>query len=128
VAGRIAQFHNAPIRLAKEPPMSNQPAARAMTAAVVSLVAFGACFYMLLALTVDEALPPVPKIVLAAVGMASSVVLHLVFVALAAQRLQRRPWVWVLIALLGFPVSSIVGLIMLAFFEEERTAQPFASR
>ena len=102
--------------------MSNQPAARALGGAAASLLAFGACLYMFLPPTVNETTASVPKTVLFGIAMACSIVLHLVFVGIAAQRLHRRAWMWVLIALIGFPVSSIVGLVMLGFFDEERAA------
>ena len=104
--------------------MSNQPAARALTAAVVTLLAFGACLYMFLPPMVNETTASIPKTVFIGIAMMSSIVLHLLFVGIAAHRLQRRPWLWVLVALVGFPISSIVGLVLLAFFDDERAAQP----
>src|SRR5258706_8699762 len=109
-------------------PMSNQPAARALGAAAASLLAFGACLYMFLPPTVAETTASVPKTVLFGIAMACSIILHLVFVGIAAQRLQRRAWLWVLIALIGVPVSSIVGPVMLGFFDEERAAAPAPTR
>lgn len=109
--------------------MNHNPAAtRAMSAAAATLLAFGVCLYMFLPPMVDETTASVPKTVLIAFAMASSIILHLVFVGLAAARMHRRAWLWVLIALIGFPVSSIVGLVLLAYFDEEDAAQPAATR
>ena len=100
--------------------MSNPQAARALGAAAASLVAFGACLYMFLPPMVNETTASIPKVVLFGLVMASSMILHFVFVGIAAQRLNRRPWLWVFIAFIGFPVTSIVGLVMLGFFDEEK--------
>jgi hypothetical protein len=50
----------------------------------------------------------------------ASFILHLVFVGLAAHRLGRSAWWWVVIALLTFPIGSIVGLILFEWFSEEQ--------
>lgn len=95
-------------------------AARAMTAAAAALVGFGVCLAMFLPPMVETTTASVGKTVLFAVALAVCVVAHLVFVGIAARRLHRRPWVWVLVSLVAFPVTSIVGMIVLGFLEDER--------
>lgn len=106
--------------------MSNPSANRAMSAATGSLLAFGASFYLLLQHTVEAQSVEVGKTVMLACVMAASLVLHLIFVGMAAHHLKRRAWVWVLIALLGFPISSIVGLVLLAYFDVDQQGLPAA--
>jgi len=97
---------------------------RALGAATASLLAFGLCLYLVIIMANDPNGPSVPVIVFLSLGMATSAILHLVFVGLAASRSNRRPWLWVLLALIGFPVTSIVGLVLMAFFDQERAALP----
>jgi len=103
-------------------PMTNAPAARAMTAAAASLLAFGACLFMFLPPMVNHTTANIALTVFLGMAMASSIVAHLVFIGIAAHRLGRRAWLWVVIALIGFPISSIVGMIVLGFFDEEQAS------
>jgi hypothetical protein len=103
---------------------TNPHAARAMGAATASLLAFGVCLYMLITTANAPDGPAVPLVVFLSLGIAVSVILHLVFVGLAAARSGRRPWLWVVLALVGFPVTAIVGLVLMAYFDEERAALP----
>ncbi len=107
-------------------PSPNAHSHRALGAATASLLAFGVCRYMMIVMVNEPNGPSVPFIVFLSLGMATSVILHLVFVGIAAARSNRRPWLWVLLALIGFPVTSIVGLVLMAYFDEERTALPAA--
>lgn len=56
-----------------------------------------------------------------ALGLAIGVsaLLHLAFVGITAQRMGRRAWPWVLLALLAFPVASIIGLVLLEWQRSE---------
>ncbi|MDQ2734536.1 MAG: hypothetical protein M3Y55_06010 [Pseudomonadota bacterium] len=90
-----------------------------VAAAAVSLIAWGAC--------VAAFLPPfnaqansVPLTVLLGLAIAVTLVLHLVFVGIAAHRLGHSSGKWVALALVTFPIGSIVGLILLEWFDEER--------
>jgi hypothetical protein len=111
-----------------ERPMTNAPAARAMTAAAASLLAFGLCLFMFLPPMVDVTTQSVPKMVFFGIAMATSILAHLAFIGITAHRLKRRAWLWVLVSLIGFPVSSIVGMIVLGFFDEEQSAHPAQAR
>ncbi|RQP26066.1 hypothetical protein [Piscinibacter terrae] len=106
--------------------MSNPSANRAMSAATASLVAFGASLYLLLQHTVEAQSVEVGKTVLLACVIAASMALHFIFVGMAAHHLNRRAWVWVLVAFLGFPISSIVGLVLLAYFDVDQQGLPAA--
>ena len=103
---------------------TNPHATRAMGAATASLLAFGVCLYMLITMANAPDGPVVPIIVFLSLGIAVSVILHLVFVGIAAARSGRRPWLWVALAVIGFPVTAIVGLVLMAYFDEERAALP----
>jgi hypothetical protein len=39
---------------------------------------------------------------------------------MAAKRLGRSPAVWVIVAVFGFPIASIVGLILFEWFSENQ--------
>jgi len=59
----------------------------------------------------------------AGIGIFVSMVLHLIFIGMAAKRLGRSPVLWVIVALCFFPVASIIGLILFEYFSEnEATA------
>jgi hypothetical protein len=105
---------------------SNPHATRAMGAATASLMAFGVCLYMLITTANAPDGPAVPLVVFLSLGIAVTVILHLAFVGIAAARSGRRPWLWVVLAMVGFPVTAAVGLVLMAYFDEERTALPAA--
>jgi hypothetical protein len=65
----------------------------------------------------------IPLIVLTGLAIAVSLVLHLVFIGIAASRLGRSATRWVIIAVVGFPIASIVGLILFEWFSEEQDAE-----
>jgi hypothetical protein len=106
--------------------MSNPSANRAMSAATGSLLAFGVSLYLFLQHTVEAHSVEAGKTVLLGCAVAASMILHFIFVGIAAHHLNRRPWVWVLITFLGFPISSIVGLVLLAYFDVDQQGLPAA--
>ncbi|MBS0446091.1 MAG: hypothetical protein JSR59_09095 [Proteobacteria bacterium] len=53
--------------------------------------------------------------------IAVSFVLHFVYLAIAARKLGRRAVGWVILALLTFPIASIVGLILFGAGQSERS-------
>ncbi len=95
-----------------------------IAAAAVTLVVWVLC--------IASFLPPLNKyttdsvllMTLAGIGIAVSAILHLIFVGLAAKRLGRSPALWVAIALCGFPITSIVGLILFEWFSDEQNQSP----
>lgn len=102
--------------------MPLERAQTAIAAAALSLIAFGA--------GVAAFMPPLNRYTLdspllatlAGIGIAVALLLHLIFVGIAARRVQRRPALWVLLALLTFPIGSIVGLVLFEFFGAEAQA------
>jgi hypothetical protein len=91
-----------------------------VAAAAVSLIAWGACVAAFLPPFNAQTSTSVPLAVLLGLAIATTLVLHLIFVGIAAHRLGRSPAKWVAIALVTFPIGSIVGLILLEWFGEER--------
>ena len=56
-----------------------------------------------------------------------SMVMHFFFVGLAARRLGRNAALWVVLAILFFPITSIVGLVLLEWFSDEKAESTTAS-
>ena len=104
--------------------MQDLHAQRAIAAATVSLVVFGACVAAFLPPLNQIVLASVPYIVIAGLALAGSFILHLVFIGLAAQRLRRSVTWWVVVAVLTFPVGSIVGLVLFEWFVVEAPNKP----
>jgi len=105
--------------------MSAQPspgASRAVFASGFALLVSGACVLAFLPPLVYSTVESVPKTALFGLTIACGLTLHLVFLGIAAHRLGRRPWVWVLLALLLLPIGSIVGLVLFGWFNEERAS------
>lgn len=102
--------------------MPETPAQRALTAATIALAIAVVCVAMFLpplaAKTVDSVLRTVGTGVMLAVAL----LLHWVFVGIAAARLQRSVAGWVALAALLFPVGSAAALILLHWFSEEGAA------
>jgi ABC-type thiamin/hydroxymethylpyrimidine transport system permease subunit len=95
-----------------------------IAAAAVSLVIWVACVASFLPPLNRYTTDSVPLIILAGFGIAVSVILHLIFIGVAAKRLGRSPTLWVVVALCGFPIASIVGLIMFEWFSDEQHQKP----
>ena len=91
-----------------------------IAAAAVTLVTWALCIAAFLPPLSQYTLKSVPLIVLAGIGIAVSLILHLVFIGVAARRLGRSVAVWVIIALFGFPVASVIGLILFEWFSDKK--------
>jgi MFS family permease len=98
--------------------MSTTPASNAAAAASVTILAAIAALGFLIYQASAEIEAQPHLIVLAAIALVSAMALHLVFVGLLARRTGRSPVRYVVIALLTFPIGSIVGLI---FYEWSTT-------
>ncbi|MFO1328960.1 MAG: hypothetical protein U1F56_16495 [Rubrivivax sp.] len=104
--------------------MTDTPAARAASAAWVTVLLFIACL-LLMIWQADGRYATMPALpVLLGLVMACTVVLHLIFVALLAQRLGRRARWFVLGALLTLPMGSLVGLILYEWHTSVDRPQP----
>ena len=95
-----------------------------IAAAAVTLVIWIACIAAFLPPLNKYTTDSLPLILLAALGIAVSGILHLIFVGVAAKRLGRSPALWVVIAVCGFPIASIVGLILFEWFSDEQNQSP----
>ena len=95
-------------------------AQRPLAAAAISLLVFAACVAAFLPPLNAYGWDSVPLTVLLGLAIAISLVLHLVFVGIAARRLGRSSAAWAALALITFPVGSIIGLILIEWFGEEQ--------
>lgn len=86
---------------------------RALSAATLSLLACGACIAAFLPPLQGRVLPSVGLTVALGLGIAVSFALHLAYVWIGAKALGRNAIGWLLLALLTFPVASIVVLVLL---------------
>lgn len=100
--------------------MKESPEGRALQAATVSLIAAVGCVALflppLLAATVATPLRA------AATGAALGVtlLLHWIFLGVAVRRLQRSLPAWVGLSVLLFPIGSVLALVLLGWFADER--------
>jgi hypothetical protein len=108
--------------------MSENPAQRALTASTVALAVAVACFAMFLPPLAGHTVSSVLRIVLVAMVMGGALLLHCVFLGIAARRLQRSAGGWVGLAVLLFPIGSAAALIMLSWFSDEAPTPAAAQR
>ena len=90
-----------------------------IAAAAVTLVLFIFCIASFLPPLADCTMRSVLLMIAAGMGIAICLILHLIFIGMAARRLNRSPVLWVVIALCGMPIASIVGLILFEWFSEQ---------
>jgi Na+/melibiose symporter-like transporter len=100
--------------------MISEQAQRSIAAAAVTLLVFGGSVAAFLPPFVNRITESVLLIILLGLVIAGSLILHFVFVGIAASRLGRSALLWVVLALLFFPIASIVGLILFEWFSEEQ--------
>ena len=89
-------------------------------------IAAAAVTLVLWVLSVASFLPPLFKytsqsvllIIAAGIAIFVCLVLHLIFIGIAAKRLGRSPVLWVVITLCTMPLLSIIGLILFEWFSE----------
>lgn len=99
--------------------MAETPAQRALAAATVSLVVAAGCVTMFLPPMVAQTADSVLRSVFFGVTLAAALMLHWVFLAIAARRLGRSVAGWVALSVLLCPVGSVAALILLGWFREE---------
>ena len=90
-----------------------------IAAAAVTLVVWVICVAAFLPPLNTHIMDSVPLMIVAGLGIAVSLVLHLIFIGMAAKRLGRSVVLWVIVALCFLPVASIVGLILFEWFSEQ---------
>jgi nucleoside recognition membrane protein YjiH len=99
--------------------MTESPAQRALTAATVSLAIAVACVAMFLPPLLSHTTASVLRTVVIALVLASALLLHLVFLGIAASRMGRSVPRWVALSMLLFPIGSAMSLILLSWFGDE---------
>ncbi|MDE1926194.1 MAG: hypothetical protein KGJ30_07500 [Burkholderiales bacterium] len=99
--------------------MPETPAQRALTASTlalaVALLALASFLPPLLASTLQSVL----RIVVTALALAVGLVLHWVFLAVAAGRMERGRAGWVGLSAALFPIGSVAALILLNWYTHE---------
>jgi hypothetical protein len=101
--------------------MQRSSTTQAVTAASVSLVVFALSVGAFLTPFAERTLSSVPLTIAFGLAIAVSLVLHVAFVGIAANRASRSATMWALLTVLLFPVGSIVGLILFEWFSTEST-------
>jgi hypothetical protein len=99
--------------------MTETPAQRALTAASLALTVAIAAIVMFLPPLSAATQSSVLRAAATALVLGVAVVLHWVFVGIAAHRLQRSLRFWVGLAVLLFPIGSAAALILLSWFTGE---------
>lgn len=94
-------------------------ASRALSASTLALVVACATIVAFLPPMVEHTVASVPRIALLGTAMAAGLMLHWVFLGIAARRLERSVAGWVALAVLLFPIGGIAALILLGFFGDE---------
>jgi cytochrome bd-type quinol oxidase subunit 2 len=100
----------------------DRQASSALSASAVALLLCGVGVMMFLPPLVDETVASLPRTVLFGLVIAASLLLHGVFLAIAAQRQGRRAGRWLVVALLLPVLGSVLALVVLAWFENEAKA------
>jgi hypothetical protein len=107
--------------------MTESSAQKAIGASTLALVVACASIFAFLPPMVDATVASIPRTVLLGLAIAAGLLLHWVFVGIAAARLARSVFGWVSLSVLLFPIGGIAALILLGFFGDEAAGQPAAS-
>lgn len=108
--------------------MSSTSKEHTNSAAAISLMAFCACVACFIPPLNERVIDNPVLVVLLSLGIGCSAILHLVFVGLLARSYGRSPAKYVAIALFTLPVGSIVGLVLLEWYERgTKAAKPSAA-
>lgn len=99
--------------------MKETPASRAIAAATIALLVAAACVALFLPPLNARVVDSVLALVALGCALATALVLHGVFVGIAAHRMGRSVAGWVALALLLFPVGSAAALIVLSWLGDE---------
>ncbi|MDO8418464.1 MAG: hypothetical protein Q7S90_00410 [Rubrivivax sp.] len=101
---------------------------RALTASTVALLAAVAGIAMFLPPLVERTTATPLRAAATGVALACAILLHWVFLGIGARRMQRSVAGWVSLSVLLFPVGSAAALMLLSWFDDERSALPAAHR
>ncbi len=92
--------------------MKLENAKESVSAASIALIFWCACVALFI--------PPLNKhlpestilLVLLGLAIASSLIIHLIFIGIAARQLERSVCLWVLLALVTMPLGPIIGIVV----------------
>lgn len=98
------------------------PAQRALNASTLSLVVAVAALLLFMPPFFERYLSATAFIVGNALVLSTALLLHWVFLAIGARRMQRSVPGWVGLAVLLFPVGGAAALILLSWFSDEAGA------
>jgi len=89
--------------------------------ALIALLVAGVCLWMVIAAaTLEE--PPVARIVLMSLGLASALVVHLVFLGKAVKRSGRSLIGWMAALIVLMPLASVALIAVL--YLDDKSGQP----
>ena len=99
--------------------MQESPAQRALTASGVALALALTAIALFLPPLAEATLASVLRVVGTGLALAIGLLLHWVFLGIAAHRMGRSRGGWVGLAVLLFPVGSVAALVLLSWFAHE---------
>ncbi len=102
--------------------MKETPDQRALKAATVSLVAALGCVALFLPPLLDDTIATPLRAAVTGAALGCTLLLHWIFLGIAVQRQQRSLAAWVGLSVLMFPIGSILALVLLSWFADERVA------
>lgn len=101
------------------PAMPDTPAQRALTASTLALAVALVGVAMFLPPLAEHTQSSVLRSAFVALALGAAVLLHWVFVAIAASRMKRSVPAWTAPAVLLFPIGGAAALILLGWFSSE---------
>jgi quinol-cytochrome oxidoreductase complex cytochrome b subunit len=101
--------------------MTNREAANAATSSAVALFAFAGGVMSFVPPWLDTTVASVPRCIFFGLVIAVSFVLHFVYLGITVRRLGRNVIGWVILAVLTFPIASIVGLVVFGWRQSEHS-------
>jgi hypothetical protein len=102
--------------------MKETPVARALQAATVSLIAALGCVALFLPPWLADTFASPLRAAVTGAGLGVTLLLHWIFLGLAARRQGRSVPAWVGLSVLLFPVGSALALMLLGRLAEARAA------
>jgi hypothetical protein len=100
--------------------MKETPDQRALKAATVSLVAALGCVALFLPPLLQDTVATPLRAAATGAALGCTLLLHWIFLGLAAQRMRRSVAAWVGLSVLLFPIGSVLSLVLLGWFADER--------
>ena len=108
--------------------MTETPDQRALTASTLALVVAVGCVALFLPPLLDRTVATPLRATAAGLSLACAVLLHWIFLGMAAKRMQRSAAGWVALAVLLFPVGSAAALILLSWLGDESPGRASMSK